>query len=286
MSQSGASPLAGIKALTFDVFGTTVDWRSSVTDELILRAHRKLSPTAPTFPQQASGLPQNGSNLTQELRERLAALTEDDWGRFAQEWRDSYGVFTRTFDRATSLWKSIDDHHRDSLRNILAKWDLEGVYSESEIESLSFVWHRLTPWDDSADGLAALADMSLTTATLSNGNLSLIQDLDDYGNLGFAKFFSAETFKAYKPDPSTYLGAVERMGLQPGQVAMVATHMNDLAAAQALGLRSIYIARPQEEAWSQDDERYTAAKAALDLWVGEDEDGFRTMVTKLKEIRP
>ncbi|CEJ94694.1 hypothetical protein VHEMI10211 [[Torrubiella] hemipterigena] len=285
MSQSGASPLAGIKALTFDVFGTTVDWRSSVTDELILRAHRKLSPTAPTFPQQASGLPQNGSNLTAELRGRLAALTDDDWRRFAQEWRDSYGVFTNTFDRATSVWKSIDDHHRDSLRDLLAKWDLEGVYSESEIESLSLVWHRLTPWDDSADGLAALAAMSLTTATLSNGNLSLIQDLDDYGNLGFAKFFSAETFMAYKPDPSTYLGAAERMGLQPREVAMVAAHMTDLAAARALGLRTIYIARPQEEAWSEDDERYQATKAALDLWVGENEDGFRTMAAKLKEIR-
>lgn len=271
-----SSPLASIKALLFDVFGTVVDWRSSVTDELILRAHRKVSPTAPTFPQQSGNLPGNGSGLSDAQRAKLCALTDADWGRFAQQWRDSYIKFTMGFDSATMPWKSIDDHHRDSLGALLEQWGLEGVYSAQEIESLSFVWHRLTPWPDSPDGLRAMRDLGITTATLSNGNVTLVQDLSDFGDLGFAPIFSAETFKVYKPNPKTYLGAVEKLGLQPSEVAMVATHMKDLAAAQSHGLRTIYVQRTQEEAWKEDDDGYIKAKAALDMWVGLEEDGMIT----------
>lgn len=285
MSMAQSSPLAHVKALTFDVFGTTVDWRSTITDELVLRAHRKLSPTAPTFPQEASNLSNNGSNLNAEMRQRLASLTEDDWGRFAAEWHLSYGQFTKAFDPETMAWKSIGEHHRESLIHLLQKWGLEGVYSAMEIESLTMVWHRLTPWSDSSDGLAALAALQITTATLSNGNISLLQDLDDFGSLGFERLFSAETFKAYKPNPATYLGAARELGLQPHEVAMVAAHLQDLEAAKKYGLRTIYVERPVEEAWSKEDERYTRMKNDVDLWVGEEENGFLTVVEKLKEAR-
>lgn len=280
-----ASSLAGVKALLFDVFGTVVDWRSSVTDELILRAHRKVSPTAPTFPRQSGNSLGNGSGLSDAQRARLSALSDEDWGRFAQEWRDTYTKFTMGFDATTMPWKSIDDHHRDSLGELLEQWGLDGVYSAQEIESLSFVWHRLTPWPDSPDGLQAMRDLEITTATLSNGNVTLVQDLSDFGDLGFGPIFSAETFKVYKPDPKTYLGAVEKLGLQPGEVAMVATHMKDLAAAQSHGLRTIYVQRTQEEAWEEDDERYIKAKAALDMWVGLEEDGMVTAAKRLNAAR-
>ncbi|KAH6609493.1 haloacid dehalogenase [Trichoderma cornu-damae] len=261
---SKISSLASVKALLFDVFGTVVDWRSSVTDEISLRTFRKLS----------------SDGLVPALKTRLEGLGQPDWDRFIQEWRDSYIAFTRRFDPKTDAWKSVDQHHRDSLVELLEKWDLKGLFTEAEIESLSLVWHRLSPWPDSPDGLAALS-RRYTTGTLSNGNASLLRDLSDFGNLPFHEIFSAETFKVYKPDPATYLGAVRALGLQPEEVALVATHLGDLHAARGCGLRTIYVERDGEEAWGREEERYEEAKTWVDLWVTEAESGLLAVAEKL-----
>ncbi|KAH7262050.1 HAD-like domain-containing protein [Fusarium tricinctum] len=266
MSPGAISPLSEVKALTCDVFGTVVDWRSSVTEELTLRAFRKTS-----------------SDLDQALKTRLQALTDEDWGRFAQEWRNSYGRFTKGFDPEKHTWKTIDQHHHDSLIELLQAWNLTGLYSPSEIESLSLVWHRLTPWGDSSDGIQKLGKTH-KTSTLSNGNLSLLRDLNDFGNLGFQYLLSAEKFAAYKPNPAVYSGAVRELGLEPHQVAMVAAHLNDLEAARACGLRTVYIERPREEAWGVADERFQRAQDWVDVWITENDQGFLTLAQKLEEL--
>lgn len=266
MSPGTVSPLANIKAITCDVFGTVVDWRSSVVEELTLRAYRKLSADIPA-----------------DLKQRLQGMDESQWGKFAQEWRNSYVAFVREFDAERDEWKSIDEHHRDSLAELLQTWRLDGLYSDTELDSLSLVWHRLNPWPDSADGIRELGQL-LTTATLSNGNLALLRDLNDFGNLGYQKLLSAETFRAYKPSPAAYLGAVRELSLEPRQVAMVATHLGDLEAARACGLRTVYIERPQEEAWGREEERYQQARGWVDLWIAEDEDGFRSLARHIADL--
>jgi 2-haloacid dehalogenase len=266
---SQISPLTNVKALLFDIFGTVVDWRSSVTDEISLRTFRK---------QSSEGI------LSPALKTRLESLTQSDWDTFIQEWRNSYIAFTRSFNPETDAWKSIDQHHHDSLIELLRKWDLEGLFTETEIESLSLVWHRLTPWPDSSDGLAELS-RKYTTGTLSNGNTSLLRDLNDFGNLSFHEVFSAETFKVYKPNPATYLGAVQALGLQPEEVALVATHLGDLHAARGCGLRTIYVERDREEAWGREEERYVEAKRWVDLWVTDEENGLLTVAEKLAELK-
>ncbi|KAF4511914.1 hypothetical protein G6O67_001113 [Ophiocordyceps sinensis] len=271
MSPGAIPPLAQVKALVFDVFGTVVDWRTSVVDELSLRAHRKLC--AP-------------SSLPPDLASRLEAAAEDNtWHRFAQAWRDSYKVFTASFDPSRDTWKSIDRHHRDSLAALLREWGFDGLYSDAEIDSLSLVWHRLSPWPDSSDGLRALGSGGkLVTATLSNGNLALLRDLDDFGSLGFHRLLSAETFRAYKPDPATYLGAARELGLEPAHVAMVAAHLGDLKAARACRLRTIYIERPQEEAWDKDGDDYQQAREWVDLWLPEQDNGLLGLARRLPQI--
>ncbi|KAK2612384.1 hypothetical protein QQS21_001648 [Conoideocrella luteorostrata] len=274
MSPSAISPvpapvrapvLASVKALTFDVFGTAVDWRSSVVEELTLRAHRKQS-----------------SNLPEFLRLRLQSLTETDWGRFAQEWRNSYMQFVKAFNPETDPWKTIDEHHRDSLPVLLESWGLEGLYTATEVQSLSMVWHRLNPWPDVVDGLAMLKEMGLALATLSNGNEELIWDLADFGGLEFDRLFCAETFRLYKPHPETYLGAVRKMGFEPGEVAMVACHLKDLKGARECGLRTVYVERRGEEEWDKEGVEFEEARDWVDLWVGEEDvGGFVTMASRL-----
>lgn len=265
---SAVSPLTNVKALLFDIFGTTVDWRASVTDEISLRVFRKLG---------------SENVLPSALKTRLEDLTQADWDRFTQEWHNAYTAFTRSFNPETDTWKSIDQHQYESLVELVKKWDLDGLFTETELESLSLVWHRLSPWPDSPDGLVELS-RKYTTGTLSNGNTSLLRDLNDFGGLTFHQVFSAETFKAYKPNPATYLGAVQALGLQPEEVALVAAHLGDLHAARGCGLRTIYVERNREEAWGPEEERYKEARGWADMWVTEEEDGFLTVAKKLAQL--
>ena len=93
------------------------------------------------------------------------------------------------------------------------------------------IWHRLAPWPDTCAGLRALGEQGYATCTLSNGNLSLLQDMVAAAAMPFTHLFSAEMFQSYKPSPRVYLGAAERMGLRPGQCALVAAHLSLWAAA-------------------------------------------------------
>jgi len=54
--------------------------------------------------------------------------------------------------------------------------------------------------------------------TLSNGNLSLPNDLRVYAKIDFTHVFNAELLGSYKPSPKVYLGAVEKPGLKPPNV--------------------------------------------------------------------
>lgn len=270
-----AEALRDIKALTFDVFGTVVDWRSTVEAALKASIESKKASRA---------------DLPAHLIRRIDAMAGGDYARLAQEWRDSYKRFTRGFRPGETAWKDIDAHHHDSLGEILEAWQLAGLLAPGEVRELSLVWHRLAPWPDAAPGLRLLGGgqgrgMGLVTAALSNGNRSLLADLDALGGLGFARLISAEDFGVYKPDPGVYLGAAERLGVRPGEVAMVAAHLNDLEAARKLGLRTIYVERKGEEDWDVGEERYRAAKEWVDLWVGLDEDGFVAVAERLGKIR-
>lgn len=272
--------LKDVKALTFDVFGTVVNWRESVEAALKASIRSKANVGA------GAGV----DPIPDDLRRRAAGLTDQDYAGMAQEWRDSYKHFTRTFRAGGTPWKDIDTHHHESLAALLEKWQLAGLYpgpdsGGDEVKELSLVWHRLRPWPDAAAGIRELRQgRGLAAATLSNGNRSLLADLDGHGGLGFSALLSAEDFGAYKPDPRVYLGAAERLGLGPGEVAMVAAHLNDLDGARRQGLRTIYVEREGEEDWAVDDERYRAARGWVDLWVGLGDDGFLGVARALQDI--
>lgn len=140
------------------------------------------------------------AGLSPEVRKRLSELTDGDWARFAQEWRNSYKKFTRGFKPGETEWRDIDTHHHLSLIDLLKQWNLEGMYTEHEVEDLSRIWHFLDPWADSSSGLHKLGTKFITS-TLSNGNQELLKDLNEHGNLGFQKLQSSGDFKAYKPHP-------------------------------------------------------------------------------------
>ncbi|KAJ4303314.1 hypothetical protein N0V90_002207 [Kalmusia sp. IMI 367209] len=257
------------RALFFDVFGTCVDWRTTVTRALDAQAHASLNSAA--------------ASLASTVRAKASEMTVADWGAFAQQWRNAYKIFTHRLAADPSIpWKSVDEHHLESLRELLVEWGLDGLFSDEEVRTLSLVWHRLDPWSDSGRGIMLLNRLSWT-ATLSNGNVSLLSDLKAHGNMEFTHILSAELFGSYKPSPTVYLGAAEKLGLQPRECAMVAAHLNDLQAAKSNGLHTIYVERPGEEDWSAEDVERAKEEGWVDIWVSRDEGsrGFITVAEKL-----
>lgn len=245
------------RSLTFK----QADWRSTVVSTLIRSAAAKTSSSS------------RSAELSLEVRQRLSELNDDDWAQFAQEWRNSYKKYVSSFNPGRDEFKDIDTHHHESLISLISKWNLEDLYTKDEIQELSLVWHFLDPWKDSSAGLQKLGTKFLTS-TLSNGNQSLLKDLDKHGSLGFRKLQSSADFKAYKPHPSVYKGAATAMGLEPGQVAMVAAHLSDLKAARGCGFKTVYVEREREEDWKTGSEQYEDAKDWVDMWVTKEEDGF------------
>ncbi|KIM36322.1 hypothetical protein M413DRAFT_291488 [Hebeloma cylindrosporum] len=227
--------MQSIKALVFDVFGTAVDWRSSVVAEL------------------------------QELGEKHGKLKNNanDWGKFAQEWRNEYMKKTLRIAAGASGPLNIDAIHRQILDEMLAspEWSHIGhLWDEDARQHINLAWHRLNGWSDTVDGLHALKKHALL-ATLSNGNVRLLIDLARYAGLPWDMIFSTELFDTYKPNPKAYLEAMRHLALPPENCAMVAAHIYDLRAAGSLGMTTIYVRRPDEDA------------RALDMEVKSKEDG-------------
>ncbi len=196
------------KVLVFDIFGTVVDWHGSIAREVA-----------------AMGLAVDG-------------------GSFALAWRAGYQPAMRRVMSGELGWTLIDDLHRMILDEILEKFKITHL-TEPQKRHLNKVWHRLDAWPDSVEGLTRLKS-KFTICTLSNGNLGLLTNMAKRAGLPWDCVLSAEVFRAYKPHPSTYLGAARVFDLAPAEVMLVAAHQDDLAAARACGLQTAYIERPNE----------------------------------------
>ena len=201
-----------VKALTFDVFGTVVDWRGSIIREGQLLAAKK------------------GYNV--------------DWARFADSWRSGYGPAMNKVRNGEMPWTKIDDLHRMILDDLVEEYNLTGM-SEAELVHFNEAWHRLSPWPDTVSGLNKLKSKYVIT-TLSNGNVSLLTHMAKNGGLPWDAILSAELSGHYKPDPQAYLKAADLLSLKPEQVMMVAAHPSDLRAAARTGLKTAYVIRPLE----------------------------------------
>ncbi|HEV8341451.1 MAG TPA: haloacid dehalogenase type II [Candidatus Binatia bacterium] len=210
-------PLEVVKALTFDVFGTVVDWHSSIIRE--------------------------GELLTKRRGLRV------DWAKFADAWRAGYHPTMDRVRKGELPWTNIDRLHRLILDDVLREFQVHGL-SEDEIEHLNRVWHRLMPWPDSVAGLNRLRSRYIV-ATLSNGNISLLVDMAKHAGLLWDCVLSAELLGHYKPDREVYEGAARLLGLAPAQVMMVAAHKRDLQAAKQVGLKTAWVIRPLEHGPNQ-----------------------------------
>jgi 2-haloacid dehalogenase len=209
-----SNPIVGstVKVLAFDVFGTVVDWRSSVIAE--------------------------GEELGK------AKGLQIDWVAFADAWRAIYRPYMDRVQSGELPWTKLDDLHRQMLEATLKQFGIN-TFNEGEKTHFNRVWHRLKPWPDSVPGLQRLKSRFVIT-TLSNGNISLLTNMAKFAGLPWDCILSAENVGHYKPDPTVYLLVPHLFDLKPEQVMMVAAHERDLQSAQKYGLRTAFVHRPLE----------------------------------------
>lgn len=201
-----------VKAVVFDVFGTVVDWRSSLIEDLQEFGHSR----------------------------GISA----DWPALVDAWRGAYRPSMDRVRKGEQPWTALDDLHRASLQELVARFGIAGL-SEGDLDHITEFWHRLRPWPDSVPGVAQLKRRFIV-GSLSNGNVALQVNLAKSADLPWDMIFASDMFRHYKPDPETYLGACSLLRLPPGRVMLAAAHNDDLRAAQSLGLRTGFIARPTE----------------------------------------
>jgi len=204
--------LALLKAVTFDVFGTVVDWRTSIAREVESLAVKK----------------------------KFAV----DGQQFADTWRKLYQPSMTEVRDGKVPWTVLDDLHRMNLLQVLETFGIDQL-AEEEIEHLNRAWHRLDPWPDAVAGLQRLKQHYII-GTLSNGNVALIVNMAKFSELPWDVVLGAEIARHYKPQPEAYLRSAEILGLEPKECMLVAAHNGDLAAAGRCGFQTAFVPRPKE----------------------------------------
>jgi len=204
-----------VRALVFDVFGTVVDWREGVARDL--RAF---------FDRHGAG--------------------QVDSHAVADAWRKRYQPAMEECRSGRRAFTRLDVLHRENLDAVLLGNGLDvTAIAADELDHLNRAWHRLDPWPDAVAGLKRLKTRYII-APLSNGNVALLLNMARHGGLPWDAILGAEVANAYKPQPAAYLRTADILGLQPGEVGLVAAHNSDLAAARACGLRTAFVLRPLE----------------------------------------
>lgn len=208
----GMTDLSGIRALTFDVFGTTVDWCSGIArqSKAVIGAH--------------------GHEL--------------DWVAFANRWRSEYQPAMEEVRSGRRGYVPMDQLHREMLDVALAEFGVADL-SDEEKTYLGFAWRRLPPWQDTVPGLTRLKQQ-VTVAALSNGNIALVSEMAKRGGIPWDVVLGADIVQTYKPMPALYDSAPRLLMLEPHQVMMVACHVWDLDHARERGLKTAFVARPDE----------------------------------------
>jgi 2-haloacid dehalogenase len=194
------------------VFGTVVDWRSSVA--------RAVAPV-----------------LVAAGRADVEPLT------FTDEWRARYMAGMREIANSGRGFVKLDILHREMLDALLAARSI--ALDETARTALVMAWHRLDPWPDSVEGLTRLK-RDFPIVTCSNGHIALLVTMARHAGLPWDAILGAEIAGAYKPARAAYVATAAALDIAPGELCLVAAHHGDLVAARAAGLQTAFVHRPLE----------------------------------------
>jgi len=204
--------LARLEVLFFDVLGTVVDWRGSITAEV------------------ASFLGSHDANHI-------------DANAFADTWVGRYDPAVENIRAGKRAFVPLDVINMETLLACFEDFGLaRSSFDADELEALNLAWRRLKPWPDSVEGIARLK-RRFVVAPLSDGSTRLLVDMAKHAGLPWDTILGADIPRNYKPVPHVYLNACKLLGVEPGRAMLVAAHDYDLQGARDCGLQTAYVSR-------------------------------------------
>lgn len=208
-----------IRAVVFDVFGTVVDWRTSIADAV-----------APLI---------RGLDL------------EVDPDHFADLWRRRYQPAMAEIREGRREFTRLDTLHRENLEQVLLELGVsEADRDEADLAAINSAWHKLTPWPDVVPALGRLKQ-GYIIAPMSNANISMMIDISKHAQLPWDAILGAEVVGAYKPAPQAYTRTADVLGIASHQICLVAAHNYDLEAARSCGWMTAFVPRRSEHGPNQ-----------------------------------
>jgi len=200
---------ANVKALTFDLFGTVLDLRGSLT------------------PYIADLLEKKGSDA--------------DPDNFWSQWRYRQRI-EQYQDTLLSL--SHSGYLETSRRAFVYTLDLNDIKATpEEVKEFMRCWQQLSPFPEVLESFDRLKSRYRLVA-LSNGDPEYLQHLaKNRIKWVFDYVFSVQTVGAFKPHPKVYRKAASSIKLEVGECGMISANSFDIMGARACGFRGAYINR-------------------------------------------
>lgn len=209
LRDSSSTNLAGIQACVFDAYGTLLDFNSAA------------------------------AKAGDVLGDRAAALSE--------LWRAKQVQYTwlrSLMGTHAPFWQVTGEALDFAL-------DALGIRTAGLRDRLMDLYRELEPFPDVIDTLRALRDGGLRTAILTNGSPDMIDAACRHAGIAplLDAILSVEAVGIYKPHPSVYQLAVDRLGVPPARIAFISSNGWDAAGAAQFGFQvawcNRYAQRPE-----------------------------------------
>ncbi len=206
----------GIKALTFDLFGTTIDIVGSLT------------PVIERF------LHDHGSSLD----------ATHVWNQFRHRQR-----IEQYQDNLLMLGHS--GYLEAVKRAFLYVLQMDKIsFDQEDVDGFVESWKGLNPFEDTVEGLTRLKE-HYRLVVLSNGEDWFLRHLaENRIRFEFDEIISVETVGVFKPHPAVYRTCARILGNEPHELMMVSSNSFDVIGARASGYKAAWIKRydlPYEE---------------------------------------
>jgi 2-haloacid dehalogenase len=173
--------------------------------------------------------------------QRCEGVLRDNWQEFAEIWRTKQLEYT---------WlRSLMARHADF-------WQVTGEALDFALDSLRLgdpqlrdllmgLYLQLSTYPEVKNTLVRLKTGMLKCAILSNGSPPMLSAAVEHAGIAdlLDAVLSVEEVNLYKPHPSVYQLAVDRLGLTPGEICFVSSNGWDAYAAKAFGLHVIWCNR-------------------------------------------
>lgn len=201
-----------VKGLTFDVFGTVFDLRSSFEKP-----------------------------VREFFRAKGVKLAVD---ALLGPWRDKQRELMMA---NTLMMKGHLPFKTISRRALMHSLEKIGVKAkEKELDELMKLWYELKAFPDANPALKAMKERGYKLSFLTNGDNDIVQALARRLQVKLDSLCTAEEVGVYKPHPRIYLEGAKKMGLHVGEIIHVASHLFDIYGAKAAGMMAVYVNRHSE----------------------------------------